>query len=66
MHSMSGAAPVLAYIYDLPLYAKTEREDDVAQLPERIKKDFREMQFDRPPGAYERFVAKMGGNIQKN
>ncbi len=62
MHSMSLAAPVLAYIFDLPIYAKNDNSEEVAK---RVQRDFSEWRFARVPGAWERFVQKNGRDVQK-
>ncbi|PIN79715.1 hypothetical protein COV16_02820 [Candidatus Woesearchaeota archaeon CG10_big_fil_rev_8_21_14_0_10_34_8] len=62
VHSMSLAAPVLAYIFGLPIYTKNDRPEEAA---EQLKKDFAAWRFDRVSGAWERFIAMNGGNIDK-
>ncbi len=66
MHSMSLAAPVLAYIFDLPIYKKGEHAGNGERgIPDTIQRDFSSWQFDHVPGAWDRFVQKNGGNVQK-
>ena len=57
VHSMSQAAPVLAYLFDLPIYAKG---NDIEEVRRNITRDFERYQFDRVPGAWERFLEKNG------
>ncbi len=54
---MSGAAPVLAYLFDLPIY---DKGGGLRPIPKAIAEDFERWQFDRVPGAWERFLAKNG------
>ena len=57
VHSMSEAAPILAYLFDLPLYTKG---NDMEEVRRNITHDFERWQFDRVPGAWERFLEKNG------
>ncbi len=57
MHSMSLAAPVLAYIFDLPIYAKNDKPEEVAEC---VQRDFLEWRFNKIPGAWQRFLNKNG------
>ncbi|MBI5073295.1 hypothetical protein HZA99_05755 [Candidatus Woesearchaeota archaeon] len=61
IHSMSYAAPVLAYIFDLPMYRKGPQDGSgEISIPEAITRDFREWRFERVPGAWKRFLEKNG------
>lgn len=62
MHSMSLAAPVLAYIFDLPIYAKNDEPEEIAR---QLQRDYSEWRFDHILNAWERFVQKNGGDVQK-
>ena len=57
VHSMSQAAVVLAYLFDLPIYAKG---NDVDEVRRNITHNFERWQFDHVPGAWERFLEKNG------
>lgn len=61
VHSMSGAAPVLAYIFELPIYAKNETPEEIAR---QLQRNYSEWRFEKVPSAWERFVQKNGGNVQ--
>lgn len=63
VHSMSLNVPILAYLFDLPMYQKhSQPVDDIKQ---NITQHFINLRFDHIPGAWDRFVQKIGGDIQK-
>lgn len=55
VHSMSGAAPVLAYLFDLPIYGKN---NDPAEVRRVLLTSFDRREY--PPWAHQRFIGKVG------
>lgn len=65
--SSSNEAPVLAYLFDIPIYAKNQ---DGEKVPLELVRKFAARDFSRPfsrfgvhEGVEEQFLQKIGGNI---